>query len=98
MVATLVGGKSRRDARVRPGKPTSRLLRTAFCNVVSVGENNAACANATNSPVLRTWFTICVLCWSGATVGAGGTVVGSSTGTDQSRVVGLRCPLRIVEF
>jgi hypothetical protein len=97
-VATLVGGKSRSAARVSPGKQTIRLLRTAFCKVVSVGKNNAAWANATNSPVLSTWLTMCVLCCSGAVVGTVGAIVGSSTGTAHSRVVGFLCPLRMVEF
>jgi hypothetical protein len=83
---------------VSPGKPTSRLLRTAFCKVVSVGENNAAWANATNSPVRCTWLTMCVLCCIGSVVGTVGEIVGISTGTDHSRVVGFLRPLRMVEL
>jgi hypothetical protein len=65
-VAAVVGGKSRRALRVGPGKPTRRLLRMAACRVVRVGENSAACAKATSSPVRRTWFTKLVLWWGGS--------------------------------
>jgi hypothetical protein len=72
------------------------LFRTAFWRVVSVGENSAAWANATSSAVLSTWLTMWVLWEVGVVDGSTGIAGGSSTGTDQRRVLGFRRPLRIV--
>jgi hypothetical protein len=106
MVAVDVGGKSRSDVKVRPGKPTSKLFRSAFSNVVSVGENSAAWAKATSSLVRSTWLTMWVL-WVGSAIascccqldGAGmcwRALAGTWTGTDHSRVLGFRFPWRIM--
>ena len=52
MLAIDAGGQSRIDVAVSPGKSWRKFMLTALRNVVSEGENSAACANATSSGIL----------------------------------------------
>ena len=51
-VAAVCGGYSFSDLVVKPGKSCKKFMLTALRNVVSDGENSAACAKATSSGIL----------------------------------------------
>jgi hypothetical protein len=88
MVATDDGGCCRRVLVERPGKSVMKFRARAARRVERVGENSAACAQATSSGVLVWWFTASAV-W-------GCAVWDTVRGTVHRRVCWSRLPVRTV--